>query len=229
MGLGFWQGKVHIVSMPHKILGIFGDYWHAPGPIEHAFRRAIGSSTEHLDAVVDPALLPWNELHTYDLIILSKEGRVPGTTNGSIWMSLEQEQAVADFVAHGGSLFGFHSGLCTYHPAGPMRKLQCGHFVTHPPDEAYTVHPAVETHPILHGVADFSVFDELYHVDTDPNETEVFLHSASAQHGPHISGWTHRHGQGRFVALTPGHSREVLNHPAIQRLMGNIIHYLLNR
>jgi len=37
------------------------------------------------------------------------------------------------------------------------------------------------------------------------------LKAWSKEFGTTIAGWAHKHGQGKVVCLTPGHTREVLH------------------
>lgn len=210
-----------------NILMILGDYWHAPGPMEHGLKEALAPLEADFLTVIDPADMTFDALEGYDLVILSKEGN---STAGKPerWLSLEQEGALAEYVRAGGKLMGFHSGVCTYAEDGPVREIMKGHFVHHPPDCDVIVSPADKGHPVCGGVEEFVLFDEQYRLDVNPEDTHVFLESRSPQGETTISGWTHQVGQGRFLGLTPGHTRQVISHPGMQRLIRQSVEYLLS-
>lgn len=208
-----------------KILLILGDYWHAPGPLEHGIKGALKPLDADFDTCIDPADVPFSSLGRYDLVILSKEGN-SAAGKPEKWLDLAGEKAIADYVESGGRLLGLHGGLCTYHEGGPLRSLMKGHFVHHPPDCDVTVYPVDGDHPVCTGVEEFTVYDEQYRLDVDPASTRVFLESRSPQGETTISGWTHPAGKGFFLGLTPGHTRGVLGHPMMERILLQSARYL---
>jgi len=208
-----------------KILIITGDYWHAPGPMEHGLRHALSPLKPAIDAIVNPDDFPLDAIGGYDLVILARDGNHTWK-QGHAWLSEDQESRIEQYVTAGGRLLGIHSGLCTYSKNGPLRRVMKGHFVSHPPETDVLISAALPDHPVCRGIEPFTVFDEQYVVDVDPAQTTVFLHSTTPTLKAIIAGWTHPVGKGLFVGLTPGHTRPVLGHPMMTRVIRQAVEWM---
>jgi type 1 glutamine amidotransferase len=68
------------------------------------------------------------------------------------------------------------------------------------------------------------VFDEHYFMAMNDARADVFLNSLS-KHGVQPAGWTRAAGAGRVCVLTPGHNREVWQHPEFQKLLLNALRW----
>ena len=212
--------------MAPKIMLIPGDYWHAPGPLVTSIHTALEPLDCVLETFVDPAAVPFQTFHDFDLIILAKGGENPAQRDET-WLSENQEALLETYVTQGGRLLAIHGGVCGYREGGPVRRIMKGHFVSHPPEHDLVVRVVDHEHPVCRQIEEFSIFDEQYQLDVDPAETRVLLESNSPTHGVQIAGWTHPVGEGYFLGLTPGHTKPVLAHPAMQKLIRQSVVWLL--
>jgi type 1 glutamine amidotransferase len=152
--------------------------------------------------------------------VMAREGRLAPRTSKALWCTEHHEQAIAAFVRAGGGLVGLHAGLATYPHAGPYGATLHGTFFSHPEQ-----HPEVRlrstgaTHVLLEGFAEFTVRDEMYFVRVDCADTTRLLEASAADYGCSTAAWAHACGEGRVFCFTPGHLREVLEHPAYRRFL----------
>lgn len=209
-----------------QILLICGDYWHAPACADYVIHNLCEELNYSLTSVFNHHDVPWDDLANFDALILYKEGRYSQHDEEQRWLTLDQEQQLADFTFEGGSFLGLHCGVCSYAPEGPIRNMMKGHFVHHPPELLYRVFPK-ERHRFCKDIKPFEVFDEMYLTDAAAEDTEVFLESDTLEYGRIISGWTHKYGTGKFVGLTPGHTVKVMAHPMLTALLTNILQELV--
>ena len=84
------------------------------------------------------------------------------------------------------------------------------------------------THPVLDGVASFSIFDETYgrmyyHPDIQP--LMVTNHPTSIP----IVVWTRLYKKSRLVMIQPGHGPQIFGNPQFRRLIGNSIEWAARR
>jgi len=140
----------------------------------------------------------------------------------------DAERALQDWLQRGGrwlALHGTNSVLelmddgqwHTSHAKPDFVKMLGSRFVSHPPIAPYLVENVALRHPIVKGIDDFEVSDELYHLEVyEPIErllececTEVsrgFAEGATAP-GRYPVLYTKRHQQGEVLYFTLGHCR----------------------
>ena len=78
-----------------------------------------------------------------------------------------------------------------------------GHANWHPPGLTFTVAVDDADHPVMKGIANFEVEDEIYMSAWDPGIH--VLASAQWQEKAHPMAWTHSYGRGRVFYTTLGH------------------------
>jgi uncharacterized protein len=163
----------------------------------------------------------------------------------SMTMSTIERDAVAGLraaVEAGTGFTGWHGGIAdSFRDSSDYLQLVGGQFATHPgkhPDERsggpednyldYTVEltPLGRAHPITAGLDDFSLTTEQYWVLHDDliDVLATTTHPAPPWHPWHrpvVSPaiWTREWGAGRIVVTTPGHSVDVLEHPAVRSVI----------
>src|SRR5215207_8678135 len=160
----------------------------------------------------------------------------------SMTMSTIERDAVDGLraaVEAGTGFTGWHGGIAdSFRDSSDYLHLVGGQFATHPgkhPDERRGdpgdnyLHHTVELtelgrkHPITEGLEDFSLTTEQYWVLHDDliDVLATTTHPAPSWHPWHrpvVSPaiWTREWGAGRIVVTTPGHSVDVLEHPAVR-------------
>lgn len=160
-------------------------------------------------------------------------------------MGTASREAVAGLraaVAAGTGMMGWHGGIAdSFRASSDYLHLIGGQFATHPgkaPDDRrgdetdnflpYRVDlvPERSDHPVVAGLESFELTTEQYWVLTDGlcDVLATTTHPAPAWHPWHRevtcpAVWTRQWGDGRICVVTPGHSIDVLEHPAVRTLI----------
>ena len=145
-------------------------------------------------------------------------------------------------VAAGTGFGGWHGGIAdSFRNTSDYLHLVGGQFADHParvpghrtgdPSDnyvPYTVNIRAEAadHPIVAGLADFQLYTEQYWVSTDDYIDVLATTTLAARpedpwHRPVTAPaiWTRTWGKGRIFVATPGHSPDVLDHPAVRTVI----------
>ena len=198
------------------------------GP-NHAFDKSAPVIHEFLSKSVDSTLSDDKEilakgLDGFDVLVFgtgfTRRERLPdGSRKLHYELSDAQEEGLYRFVRGGKGLVGIHrTGWWT---AGKHAELAGGHANWHPPGLHFTVKVEDGGHPIMTGLSDFEVDDEIYMSAYDP--TVHILASAEWSNVNHPMAWTHRFGDGRVFFTTLGHGPNTFEVPAVQRMMTNAV------
>ncbi|MDG6106935.1 ThuA domain-containing protein [Dactylosporangium aurantiacum] len=128
-----------------------------------------------------------------------------------------QVDGLAAAVRAGTGLAGWHGGIVDSFRGSPdYQRVTGGQFVHHPADfVTYEVTP-VGTHPVVAGIAPFTVHTERYQVHVDP---AIEVHAVTVVDAVAVPVvWTTRYGAGRVFVTTVGHELkdlEVAEHDEI--------------
>jgi len=172
----------------------------------------------------DLSLLNDRDLARYQLIL-----------NNSMFLTPTQKQldAFYRFVGEGKSYLAMHSGLVTFLNSERYSKMMGGRFLggddlsermvfTFDAWYGYDYNDQAQ-HPIVRGLANFPIRDELYFVQTNTDDLEVI---ARSEHHPVL--WQRSWGKGRVMGLALGHGREAVDNPGYQALLQNSVRWLLD-
>jgi hypothetical protein len=219
-----------------RVLAILGDAWHRVAPLD---RHLVGKLRDKgWEAVVIMDYnVPWDDFESYDLIILSREGREyvqyyrdrdtkPKADEPSYWLTKDQAQKFEDYVNAGGRMFLYHDGFGNYPCDYAVARVARSCFIRHPAIVEINVTPTGKMPELTEGVTPFVVADEEYEVDMDESKTNVFLESHSPEHGRAPQGWAHTYGEGKVAVLIPGHRMDTITDPSINRIVQNVLDWL---
>jgi type 1 glutamine amidotransferase len=157
-------------------------------------------------------------------------------------ITAEQVAGLTAAVAAGTGFTGWHGGIAdSFRASSDYLHLVGGQFATHPAtdpadrggtetdnflDYEVTVTELGRTHPVTAGVDDFTLSTEQYWVLHDDlcDVLATTTHPVRPWHPWHrpVTSpvvWTREWGAGRIVVTTPGHSVEVLEHPAVRGII----------
>ncbi len=204
-----------------RVLVLCDDYWH-PARTASTGLQPLEDAGVMFDWIEDASEWTAERMAQYPVVLLTKSNNVSATDRTN-WITVENEAAFGEYVRSGTGLLVIHSGLAEYRDLPLMRGVMGGAFASHPPQCSVTVEPR-EGHPLIAGIAPFSVFDEHYMIDLDDAQANVFL-TTTSEHGTQPGGWTRTEGTGRVCALTPGHNVEVWLQPAYQTLIRNALRW----
>ncbi|TAK24573.1 MAG: ThuA domain-containing protein [Chloroflexota bacterium] len=189
-------------------------------PIVHeALGRAGHSST-----LTDDKNVLADGLADFQTIVLgtgfTRRERLP---DGSRKLHYELSDAQADglygAVRGGIGFVGIHG--TGWWIGGEAVKLTGGAANWHPPGLEFTVKVDAADHPIMAGISDFIVNDEIYMSAWDPSVS--VLASASWNNQALPMAWTHAYGKGRVFFTTLGHGPNTFEVAAVQRMLANAV------
>jgi len=101
-----------------------------------------------------------------------------------------------------------------------------GKFLVHPPLEPLEIEIVRPQHPVMEGVTDFHIEDELYLVENHaPFEPLAVCHYEGF---PRPVVWVKPYGLGKVVYLSLGHGEKQLENTSLQRILINATAWILN-
>ena len=157
------------------------------------------------------------DLDEYDLLILSMT---------MYKLSPAEEEAIVSFVEGGKRLFGIHSVTVVDPGNEEYIKMMGGRFTHHSPRHEFTVKVADPGHPIVEGVTDFKITDELYVLDRTPSAASVLLTAFWEDHAQPIL-YIRAHGKGKVLYNALGHDQAAHENPGFKKLIVQGVNWLL--
>jgi len=117
-------------------------------------------------------------------------------------------------------LVGIHGATVLSSVSGHYEQMIGGSFLTHPPiGEEYRFTVTTPRHPVMIGIDDFTLVDELYMMaPLSPYETVL---SSEYDGFSRPVAWVKPYGLGRIFYCALGHSVEQLEHETLSRIIGN--------
>ena len=138
-----------------------------------------------------------------------------GTVSYVSELSADQEDGLFQFVSGGKGLVGVHG--TGWWIGGQAVDLIGGHANWHPPGLTFTVNVEDGAHPVMAGIDDFEVEDEIYMSAYDP--AIHILASAQWAEKAHPMAWVKPYGNGRVFYTALGHTSDTFQRTAVQRMM----------
>ena len=130
-----------------------------------------------------------------------------------------REKGLLEFVRNGGGFVGIHSAADSFRGSRAYVDMLNGEFLTHPEHHEFKVTVADKDHFLTTRVPDFSVYDEMYHLQSfDPAKCRV-LAQTQWQGKQMPMAYARNYGQGRVVYLANGHTQQAWKHPEFQKLL----------
>lgn len=168
----------------------------------------------------DKGILASSDLAQQDVCVLgSGFTRAERSDDGSVTyqseLSADQEAGLFQFVAGGKGLVGIHG--TGWWIGGQAVDLIGGHANWHPPGLTFTVNVEDGAHPVMAGIEDFEVEDEIYMSAYDPSIH--ILASAQWAEKAHPMAWVKPYGNGRVFYTALGHTSDTFQRAAVQRMM----------
>jgi trehalose utilization protein len=103
--------------------------------------------------------------------------------------------------------------------------------VMHGPIQPVTLHGLNENHPITQGLGPIETGDdEVFDAVLKPGDsTLLFKSTGSETNRERNGGWAREQGEGRVVALLPGHTQFPYHTEGFKKIMWRSAHWAMNR
>lgn len=140
----------------------------------------------------------------------------------------KQTGALLSYVAHGGALLAFHNGI-SLQSRPELCQLLGGRFTRHPGYEQLPWVPyrvEAPAHPIMRGVADFTIADEQYMFILDDLAEKEMLLGMEYEGRRYPAGWVRRFGQGQVVYFACGHNAACFANEQLSKIVRQSFRWL---
>jgi type 1 glutamine amidotransferase len=121
------------------------------------------------------------------------------------------------FLQQGGGLLAIHAASASFKEEPRFFELLGGQFIQHGPVESFEVQPAEPASDLFAGIPSFSVTDELYRHNYDPNNHIHFYTTVGSEREPVV--WTRYHSSGRVCYCSLGHTLNAMRHPQVWQIL----------
>jgi len=161
------------------------------------------------------ASLPENR---YDAVVVY-------TTGFKDELTEDREKGLLKFVKNGGGFVGIHSATDSFRGSRAYIEMLNGEFLKHPEHHEFNLQVVDNSHYMTIRMPDFSLFDEMYHLQNyEPSRSKLLL--KTIWQGKEIPmAYTRNYGKGRVVYLANGHTQAAWNHPEFQKLVIRALTY----
>jgi type 1 glutamine amidotransferase len=201
---------------------VIGNYLEAPyhklGSIEGELRSILSTSGE-LTFTEDRAYFDYEKLSRFDICILYVD----------CWekrLSEEQMAGLLSYTASGGKLLIIHNGI-SYQNNPEFAQLVGGKFIGHPPYQKLSYKIVKGEHPIVEGITDFEMEEELYTFELDNLCDKEILMTATEGVSTAPAAWVKAYGKGKVVYLAPGHDKRSFENESFRKLIENSVLWAL--
>ena len=129
----------------------------------------------------------------------------------------DQTQGLINFVSNGKALVGVHSAAVDK-KSDDFIDLLGGKYIGHQDYSETTVKIVDTEHPITQGMSDFSIIDELYKLEYNPQHLHILIEGV-LEGITYPVCWTRQHGKGRVVFFSLGHGPESFENKDFQKVI----------
>lgn len=211
--------------MTTKILLLLGGVHHDFEGFAVAFREIVGDSHCTITTTYDgDALL---RLHAENVDIVALYTCLGGAQKDGVVaedLTVVQTHALAEWVRAGGRLLALHAATVLRESNLTMRNLIGGRFLSHPPQFDFAVSPLARKHPLTDGVGSFTVHDEFYIQEFNPEV--AILMSAEDRGVVYPIVWAKEEGRGRVAYIAPGHTASTWANEKYRQLLRQSVRWL---
>ncbi|MHA2243851.1 MAG: ThuA domain-containing protein [Candidatus Hodarchaeales archaeon] len=191
------------------------------GPIFRDFLRDVGfevTLTEDLDF-----FLPQN-IKKFQAIVCYTTGRE---------LTSEQENGLLKAIigspwgetGESKTFIGIHGASTSFQNSKAYLRMLGARFLTHPPlGEEYSFQIVKPDHPIMQGISDFTLIDELYLMEIYPPIETLII--CDYRNFPRPIAWGKSYGLGKVFYTALGHGEKQIRNKIIQKMIINAINWI---
>jgi uncharacterized protein len=196
-----------------RIGGIFSSFLHDAG--------------FHVDVTDDCSCFSTDKFKEYDVVICYMnrkelpDEQAQGLLDGILGNPWSQSHTLKGFI-------GIHTASCSFPGSFAYRTMLGARFLAHPEmGDELTMNVKAPDHPIMKGIGDFTIVDELYLMEHYP-PYEVLL-TCDYQGFERPIAWVKPYGLGRVFYLSLGHGEEQLCNDAVSGMIINGVSWVIAR
>jgi len=172
------------------------------------------------------------DLDRADLVVVNAANGTRSEDDASDDEWAEALGRLRGWVETGGPLLALHLSSAAFREFPEWRQWIGGAWIAgtsmHPPISAATVTVHADAHPIVRGLGDVAVFDEMYsYLEMEPGN--VVLASHRYEDRDHPVAWARETDRGRAVYDALGHDIRSYDSPDRVRLLQREVKWLLNQ
>lgn len=135
----------------------------------------------------------------------------------------EQASGLLGSIVGGKGFIGVHSAADSFKQTPGYINMVGGKFLIHPQIQPIRFNVLKPDHPVMAGIADFEMAEELYLMET--NGHFDLLMSTFFKGIERPVTWVKGYGHGRVLYTALGHGQEQTENPNFQRLIVNGVHW----
>lgn len=173
-------------------------------------------------------MIALNEAGKYDLLVFY-----------DMWepISGEEKEGYLKLTHEGKPMLFLHHSLCSYQKWPEFEKLLGGKYVqkgpdvppeqlsTYKHDEWVDIEAVDRIHPVVRGLKQFRLFDEVYGNFRVGDQVKPFLKTTHKESTP-VIGWENRYNASKIIYLQPGHDKNSFENGKYRKLIRQSINYL---
>jgi len=144
------------------------------------------------------------------------------------------QSAIRSHVERGGGLLALHTASICFDNWPEWRDVLGGAWdwsrSFHPEINSIDIEIAAKEHPIVSGLNNFDIHDEIYHyLAPAPDVEPLLVAEASKEDGPQTIMWARSFGKGRVIYDGLGHDATSIANPTHQKILKRAALWTLNR
>jgi type 1 glutamine amidotransferase len=175
--------------------------------LKEALAELAGYSFDEVSSLAEAVQRP---LSDYDAMVLYYHHRDVPLTDAEL-------TSFRSFVSNGGGVLAVHSATASYKPTRGYFEVLGGRFTGHGPVQSIEVRPVRGASPIFEGIPAFTVHDELYVHELQPDLDVHFVAEHQGKAEPMV--WTRAYGSGRVCYACPGHRAASMQHESVREIL----------
>lgn len=139
----------------------------------------------------------------------------------------EQATGLLGGICGDKGFIGVHSAADSFKQTPGYIEMVGGKFLTHPAPKPFIFNVKNHSHPVMAGVTDFEMIEELYLMETN-GHFELLMSTWYKGFERPIT-WVKPYGHGRVLYTALGHDKEQTGNPNFQKMIVNGVHWGANK
>lgn len=244
---GFAQNVAQKKPGEVRVLFLVGDYYHNGAMQEYAWRRVLKSTGWRLLFAQAPSFITPEVMGSADLYVLCRYATNTQPVNISlgwspdkivehrpepdVFMTPEHEDMIIRNVRRGMGLIAVHCTIWNPDSRRFLDLLGVEKPIMHGPVVNTRIVDLNPDHPITRGIEPFGIgIDEVFDAVMKPGQYVQLFRAVQEQPKRNaISGWCRQEGEGRVVAVLPGHTTGPYGSREFLTILWRSAHWALKR